>query len=186
MTCALATPAGGAPITAKVPMECTHGPSGQTFKAVVSMPSEITQGTTFTVRVDATPSGTISHTGLNYIHDMTTEYLVPAGTTYVPGSLRVIPGTGTANVATTARVVKVGNIVRLTLPAHVENDSSYTPPSIELKLQATAATGTKIAFQFWQVRVSANAIFVGDIDTTCTPKPQAYTISTTTVTAPST
>ncbi|MGZ3453255.1 MAG: hypothetical protein ACXVEF_26870 [Polyangiales bacterium] len=185
IACALVSPTeGGAAVVAKVPIECTHGPSGQTFRATVTMPQEIAQGATFTVRIDATPSGTISHTGLNYIHDMTTDYLVPPGTTYVPGSLRILPNTGTANVATTARVGKVGNILRLTLPAHVENDSSYTPPSIELKLQATGAAGSKIGFQFWQYRVSANAIFVGDVDTTCTPKPQAYTIATTTVTAP--
>jgi len=168
----------------KAPLECTRGPSGQTYRATMTMPAEVTQGSTFTVRVDGASSGTISHTGLNYIHDMTTEFLVPQGTTYVAGSLRVVPGTGSSNVSSTARVSKVGNILRLTLPAHVENDSSYTPPSIELKLQATGAAGSKIAFQLWQIRVSANAIFVGDVDTTCNPKPQAYTLATTTVTAP--
>lgn len=171
--------------TVKVPIECSRGPSGQTFRATVTMPDQVTQGAQFAVRIDGASSGTISHTGLNYIHDMTVEYLVPAGTTYVAGSLRVVPNTGSANVAGSARVAKVGNVLRLTLPGHVENDSSYTPPSIELKLEATASAGSKVNLQFHQYRVSANAIFVGDVDTTCNPKPQPYTLATATIVAPS-
>ncbi len=166
-----------------VPLECTRGPSGQTHRTTVTFPSQVTAGSKFAVRIDGSSSGTISHTGLNYIHDMTTEYLVPAGTSYVAGSLRVVPGTGSANVAGSARVAKVGNLLRLTLPGHVDNGSSYTPPSFELELTANAAVGSKLALQFWQYRVSANAIFVGDVDTTCNPKPQPYTVATSTVVA---
>lgn len=167
----------------KVPIECSRGPSGQFHSTSVTVPSQVAVGARFVVRIDGQSSGTISHTGLNYIHDMTTEYLVPAGTSYVAGSLRVVPNTGSANVAPTARVGKVGNLLRLTLPGHVDNGGSYTPPSIEYQLEVTAPVGTKISLPFHQYRVSANAIFVGDVDTTCVPKPQPYSLATTTVIA---
>ena len=63
----------------------------------------------------------------------------------------------------------------------VDNGSSYTPPSFEFELQATGAVGSKIAFQFSQYRVTAKAMIIGDVDTTCTPKPQPYTLATATV-----
>lgn len=167
-----------------VPVECSRGPSGQTHRTSISFPTEVKEGETFTVRVDGVSSGTISHTGLNYVHDMTIEYLVPKGTSYVAGSLRVVPNTGSANVAGTARAAKVGDVIRLSMPGHVENGSSYVPPSVEWKLTASAAAKSKLSLQFWQYRVSANAIFVGDVDTTCNPKPQPYTVATASVIAP--
>lgn len=179
----LCVPLASGATSVKVPIECSRGPSGQVHSTSVTVPAQVVSGARFVVRIDGQSSGTISHTGLNYIHDMITEYLVPAGTTYVAGSLRVVPGTGSANVAGTARVGKVGNVLRLTLPAHVENGGSYTPPSIEYQLEVTAPVGTKIGLPFHQVRVSANAIFIGDVDTTCVPKPQPYSLATTTVIA---
>lgn len=166
-----------------VPTECSRGPSGQSFKTIVTMPGQVTQGDKFTIRVDGVSSGTISHTGLRYIHDMISEFLVPQGTTYVAGSLRIIPGTGSANVAGTARIAKVGNVVRLTLPGEVENGSSYTPPSFELQVEAAAAAGSKVAFQFSQYRVTAKAILIGDLDTVCNPKPSPFTLATTVIAA---
>ena len=46
----------------------------------------------------------ISHFGLHYIHNMTADYAIPTGTTYVEGSARIVPGTGTANARPGASV----------------------------------------------------------------------------------
>lgn len=179
----LAPDAARAGTSVSVPIECSRGPSGQSFRTTISIPAQVTQGEKFTVRVDGVSSGTISHTGLRYIHDMVTEYLLPQGATLVAGSLHLVPGTGSANVTPTASVTRVGNTIRLALPGRVDDGSSYTPPSFEFQLEATAAAGGKIAFQFSQYRVTAKAVIVGDVDTVCTPKPQPYTLATTTVTA---
>lgn len=173
---------GAASTAVQVPIECTRGPSGQIHRVSITTPAEVPSGGKFSVRIDGSSSGVIKHTGLNYIRDMTVEYLVPSGVTYVPGSLKLVPNTGTANVSSTARVVKVGNVLRLVMPGHVENGSSYTPPSFELELQAASPVGSKLPIRFSQYLVTANAIFVGDVDTTCTPK-QSNTLGTTTVVA---
>lgn len=173
---------GSASTAVQIPIECTRGPSGQTHRVSLTLPAGVAEGGRFQVRIDGAPSGIIQHTGLNYIRDMTFEYLVPSGVTYVPGSLKLVPNTGTPNVAATARVVKVGNVLRLTMPAHVENGSSYTAPSFELELQAASPVGSQLPIRFSQALVTANAIFVGDIDTRCTPK-QSNTLGATTVVA---
>ena len=123
----------GSPVAVRVPIVCTRGPSGQTFNVGVTMPASQATGTTFAIRIDAAPSGKISHTGLNYIFDMQTDYVVPAGTAYVEGSARILPGTGTPNVRATARVWHDAEGIHLALPARVENGSGYTPPSIEFR-----------------------------------------------------
>ena len=151
------------------PLDCTRGPSGQMFHAIVTMPVQVEQGSKIAVRVDGTGSGTISHSGLRYIHDMTSDYLIPSGTSLVPGSLHII--------------AKVGNAIRLTLPGHVANDSSYTSPSFEFELETKAPPGTKIPFQFFGYRVLAKAVIIGDVETTCKPKPQPFTIGTSTIVA---
>jgi hypothetical protein len=175
----------GAGTTVAAPLECTRGPAGQTFRAIVTMPTQVEQGSKIAIRVDGYGSGTISHTGLRYIHDMTSEFLIPSGTTLVPGSLRLVAGTGTVNVTGTAQIAKVGGVIRLSLPGQVDNGSSYTPPSFEFELETTAAVGTKVAFQFSQYRVLAKAMIIGDVETTCTPKPQPFTLATTTIVAKS-
>jgi hypothetical protein len=165
------------------PLDCTRGPSGQMFHVIVTMPSQVEEGARFAVRVDGVGSGTISHTGLRYIHDMTSDYLIPSGTVLVPGSLKIVPKTGSANVAGSASIAKVGNVIRLTLPGHVENDSSYTSPSFELELEPKSAVGSKVVFQFSSYHVMAKAFIVGDVETTCTPKPQPFTLATATIVA---
>jgi hypothetical protein len=143
----------------------------------------VARGATYTVRIDAVPSGEISHFGLNYIHDMRTDYLVPRGAVYVAGSARIIPGTGTANVAGSARVWLQDGVIRMLLPGHVASGSSYTPPSIEFQLEASAPAGTALPLSFLEYRVTANAIVVGDLETICEPTPRPYTIGTTLITA---
>lgn len=166
-----------------VPLSCTKGPSGQRAEMLVTVPPSVEEGAVFTVRFDGKNSGTVSHTGLRYIHDMTTQVLVPNGTAYVEGSARIIPNTGTPNVRDGAKVTKQGGIVTLLLPGQVNNGDNYTPPSFELKLQVTAAAGAKIEQRFWQYKVTAKAVIIGDVLTVCDPTPKPYTIASTTVTA---
>ena len=172
-----------AAVTVRAPLVCSRGPSGQRFEAVVTQPPTAAEGSTYTVRVDGAASGTISHFGLNHIRDMATDYLVGAGATYVPGSARIVPGTGTPNVAEHARVTHEAGLVRLVLPDRVESGSSYTPPSIELRLRVDAPAGASLALALREYRVTANAIVVGDLLTTCKPQPTPYPLATTVVTA---
>lgn len=176
--------APGAAKAVNVPLTCSRGPSGQHHDMLIAVPQSVPEGSTFSVRIDGTDSGPISHTGLNYIHDMETELLVPSGTTYVEGSARIVPGTGSENVRADARVVRRGNTITHVLPGHVENGSSYTPPSFEFQLKVTASAGTKIVQKFSQYRVKANAFIIGDVHTTCDPTPKPYGVASTTVTPP--
>jgi len=175
-----ALPAGTA---VRAPMACSRGPGNTFFVATLSLPSAVASGATYTVRIDAVPSGEISHFGLNYIHDMTTDYRVPRGATYVAGSARIVPGTGTANVAGSARVWQQDGVIRMLLPGRVASGSSYTPPSIEFQLAASGPAGTALPLSFLEYRVTANAIVVGDVETICEPTPRPYTIGTTQITA---
>ncbi len=169
-----------------VPLSCDRGPDGQRSQMVVTVPASVSQGGTFTVRIDGRNSGRISHAGLRYIHDMTTWLLLPGGADYVEGSARIVPDTGSPNVRPGATVSRQGHAIKLVLPAHVEDGSDYTPPSIEFQLKATAAPGTKILQRFAQYRVTAKAILIGDVLTVCDPQPKPYTIGVTTVaTSPS-
>jgi hypothetical protein len=106
------------------------------------------------------------------------------GTTYVAGSARLVPGTGTANVTAFARVWHEAGLIRMLLAGRVVSGSSYIPPSIEFQLVASAPDGSSLALAFWEYRVTAHAFFVGDVRTTCEPTAKPYTLGTTFVTAP--
>lgn len=184
LACAAATtvPALSDAATAvSVPLSCDRGPSGQHADMIVDVPATVDAGQVFTVRIDGRGSGIISHTGLRYIHDMTTSVLVPEGTAYVSGSARIVPNTGTANVRPGARVTKQGGVVSMVLPAQVPDGGSYTPPSFEFQLQVAAPPGARIEQRFWQYRVTAKAIIIGDVLTVCDPTPKPYSIGSTTV-----
>jgi len=166
------------------PLVCTQGPSDKRFEANVSGPESVAPGGTFTVRIDAIPSGEVSGFGLNHIREMTTDYLLPAGGTYVEGSARVVPDTGTTNVRAGATLTVEGKRLRLMLPARVEEGGSYTPPSIEVTLRADTAAGTTLALGFSRLWLTVNAIVVGDMRVTCDPKPQPFVLPGTKVVAP--
>jgi hypothetical protein len=166
-----------ASVSVRAPMVCSRGPRDTAFAAVLTMPTSAPMGSTVTVRIDSMSSGVISHVGLNYLFDMTTDYPIPPGTTYVDGSARVVPGTGTANVREGARAWRDAGGVHLALPAHVPNGSSYTPPSLELTLRITAPAGSDVAIAFSHYEVKANAFLVGDVRTVCDPKPKPYALA---------
>jgi hypothetical protein len=175
----------GAPDAAtgvKVPIVCSRGPSGQTFAAWVSVPSVAAEHATYRVRIDSVPSERLSKTGLNYIHGMWTDYVVPAGARYVEGSAHLVPGTGTANVRAGARVWHDRGTIHMWLPAHVPNGSGYTPPSVEYDLEVLAPAGTSLPLAFARYRVSANVFLLGDLDVTCEPSPRPYPLARTVVT----
>lgn len=171
-----------AAVAFKVPLTCSRGPDGQTYNARATLPAAVEQGATYRVRIDGTDSGKISQTGLNHIHGMTYDYLLPPAARIVPGSARVVAGTGTANVRSGARLTEEKGLVRLVLPGHVEEGTSYTPPSFELDLVAAAPPGTALVLGFTGYRVTANALVVGDLDVTCAPTPKPFPVGTTTVT----
>lgn len=174
----------GAPRAVKVPIKCSRGPSGQSLHVVVTQPSSQATGSRFTVRFDSVPSGTISHTGLNYIFDQATDYLLPPGARYVEGSARIVPDTGTTNVRAGARAWREGATLHVLLPAQIENGASYTPPSVEVELEVTAAAGATLPIKLEQYRVAANVFLLGDLRTTCDPEPAPYTLGTTLVASP--
>ena len=105
--------------TITVPLDCRNGPSGQVIRLSLTVPPTATEGSSFAVRIDGVDTGKISHIGLRYIHDMTTQVLLPNGAGYVDGSARIVPDTGTPNVRPGASVSRQGNAIRLVLPARV-------------------------------------------------------------------
>jgi len=179
----VATIASGGGTDRTVPLTCTRGPDGQSYRHIVTMPASQPIGTTFTVRIDGVNIGPISHFGLRYIHNMTADYTIPAGTTYVEGSARIVPGTGTENVRPNARVTHDGNGVHMLLPARVDNGGSYTAPSIEFQVRAVGPAGSVAALGFAGTGVDASATIIGDVHTACTPNPKPYTIGSTTIEA---
>jgi hypothetical protein len=184
VTAAATLPAATSPgRVVSAPMVCSRGPADQRFAVILTLPPTAAEASTYAVRIDGVASGTISHVGLNYIHDMETDYVVPRGATYVADSAHVIAGTGTANVAAGARVWHDAGIIRVLLPGRVASGTGYTPPSVELELQASAPAGTSLPFTFFGYRVVANAFLVGDVHTTCTPTPRPYPLGATRVTA---
>ncbi|HEY6557706.1 MAG TPA: hypothetical protein VI072_10550 [Polyangiaceae bacterium] len=164
-----------------IPIECSKGPSDQRHKVLVLVPATTTVGSTIKVRIDGVNSGEISHTGLNYIFDMGYEWAVPKGTELVDGSLKILPGSGTANVRKGARLSEKGSIISMLLPARVESGGNYTHPSFEFELKVTPAAGTKISQVFRRYKVTANAFIVGDVKTTCDPRPKPYHLAATKV-----
>lgn len=165
----------------KAPLVCTRG-GDQTYQVTVTAPDRVAQGGSFTVRIDSFPSGKIEHTGLLHLRDMEAEYAIPAGSKYVDGSAKLVPNTGTANVAKTAKVFHEKGVVHLLLPAKIEAGGSYTPPSIEFQLSATTAPGNDLVLKFQRYSVTAHAVVVGDVKAVCEPKPASFPLFTTTVT----
>jgi hypothetical protein len=184
-TTAMATATYQAHMRVKAPLVCSRGPSTQSFNAVVTIPSSRPTGSTLKVRIDGVPSGKISHAGLNYIHDMRTDYLVPAGTSYVKGSARLVPSTGTPNVRADARAFRDAGGIHVLLPGHVENGSSYTPPSLEFEVEIGAPAGTFLSLKLDRYELMANVFILGDLQTICDPRPKPYSIGVTRVDAQS-
>jgi len=158
---------------------CSTGPSGQRFNVGVTLPDQVEPGSTYSVRIDGVSSGKISHFGLNYLHDMTVEYVLPATASYVEGTAELVPGTGTANVLVGPRLSHRAGVVTMVLPGHVDEGTSYTPPSIRFQLRATGAPGSQAAVSFRQFRLTANAFLVGEVHVSCEPTVKPYPIGTT-------
>jgi len=179
----VATIAFGGAADRTVPLTCTRGPDGQSYRNIVTMPSSQPVGSTFTIRIDAVNVGPISHFGLRYIYNMAADYTVPAGTTYVEGSARIVPGTGSENVRANARVSHDANGIHMLLPGHVDNGGSYTAPSLELQVKAVGPAGSVASLGFMGTSVDASAAIIGTVHTACTPNPKPYALATTTLEA---
>jgi len=162
---------------------CSRGPSGQRFNAVVTLPSSAEPGAIYTVRIDGVSSGKISHFGLNYLHDMTVDYVVPAAA-YVDGSARIIAGTGTPNVLAGPHLSYRAGVLTMVLPGKVQEGSAYTPPSISVQLRAVGSPGSREAVSFSRFSLTANAFLVGEVPVSCEPAVKPYPIGTTLIMAP--
>jgi hypothetical protein len=167
-----------------LPLLCSTGPSGQRFNLDVTIPRSAEAGSVYEIRIDGSSSGKISSFGLNFIHDMTVQYVLPSGSAYVEGSALLVAGTGTPNVRADAHVSVRGGIVTMVLPGSVTSGSSYTPPSVSVKLRATGSPGDAAVVGFNRYELKANAVLVGDVAVSCDPKPKPYPIGTTRITAP--
>ncbi len=161
----------------RVPLTCNHG-SDVEYVGRIKMPVTAKSGATIVVRIDGVASGKISHTGLNYIHDMVTDFVFSPTAKYVEGSARIVALTGTRNTRSSARVSVEGNGVRLSLPARVKNGRGYTAPSVVFELQV--ADGD-VQVQLAHYALKANAIIVGDVQTDCEPDPKPFLLATTTI-----
>jgi hypothetical protein len=161
---------------------CNQGPPGQRFDVGVSLPARAPAGSVFTVRIDGTSSGKISHFGLNYLHDMTVDYTLPRGASFVEA--RLVPGTGTANVLPGARLWHHDGTVTLALSSHVDEGTAYTPPSILLTLRAVGEPGSSASIGLQRFRLKANAFLVGDVGVACEPASKPALLGTTIITEP--
>jgi hypothetical protein len=164
-----------------IPLACSRGGGGQQHDVAVTVPATVMPGGRYRVRVDGIDTGKISHFGLNYIFDMESEWPIPPGTEYVEGSAHVVPGTGSQNVRAGAYVVHHGASIHLVLPAHVDNGVGYTSPSFEFDLLAPSTEGASITQQFAAYSVSAHAVLVGVLRTTCQPTPKTFPVAVTRV-----
>jgi hypothetical protein len=165
-------------------MTCSRGPDPQYYEARAFVPASAPAGSIYTVRVDAATSPKIAGMGLNYLHDMLTDYAVPEGTAYVAGSAHVVDGTGSDNVRPGARALYDNGVVRLHLPGHVDNGSTFTPPAVEFQVKVLAAPGASLPMRWVRHQVTANVFLIGNLDIVCTPKLGALTLGTTVVTPP--
>lgn len=171
----------GAPRRIAIPLTCSRGPSGQEHSVAVTVPASVSPGSRYKVRVDGVDTGKIAHTGLNYIFDIWSEWPIPHDTRYVEGSAHIVPDTGSPNVRPGARVVYGAGTVNLVLPAHVENGTSYTPPSFEFELEVASTEVAAITQRFAAYHVTANAFLIGNVHTSCEPTPKPFPIAVTRV-----
>lgn len=167
---ALVTTAGPAAADHVAPLlACSTGPSGQRFDVTLTMPQHAEAGTIYSVRIDGKDSGKIPHFGLNYLHDMTVDYVLPPGASYVEGSAELVPGTGTANVLAGPRLWYHGGVLTMALPGRVAEGTRYTPPSIRFSLRAVGSPGSSAPVSLRRFRLTANAFLVGEVAVSCEP-----------------
>lgn len=169
----------GAAADRTVPLTCTRGDDGQSYRMIVTMPASQPVGSTFTIRIDTPTIGPISHFGLRHIYNMRAHFTIPRGTTYVEGSARIVAATGSSNVRANAGVTHDARGIHMLLPGHVDNGDSYTAPSIEFQVQAVGPAGTVTALGFLGTSVDASAVIIGSVHTACAPNPKPYAIGRT-------
>ena len=87
----------------RTPTAGSRGSEARAFSARVTLPAAQSAGSPFTVRIDSNSSGTISHFGRYHLYGVRTDYTLSSDVRVVSNSVRIVPGTGTANVRVGAR-----------------------------------------------------------------------------------
>lgn len=159
--------------TLRVPVECSRG-GEHIFEITLTLPASARPGERASIRIDGAPSGKLSNVGLNYIHDMATDFQLSGPVTYVPGSLRTVPGTGTPNVRAGALAWHDSHGIHQLLPRRVRKGSEYTPPSMVFEVDVTGNPGSTVTIELDQFRLKANVVILGDLTTVCNPRPRPY------------
>ena len=81
-----------------------------------------------------------------------------------------------------AHVWHDGNGIHLILPTHIANGSTYTPPSVELRLRVNGPPRGNIQIKFVHYAVTVNVVVLGDVHATCAPAGGPHPIGTIQVT----
>jgi len=171
-------------VPVSVPLVCSGGPNF-TYRAVVSMPTSAASGSTITVRIDSGFSEKLSHGGLNFMHHVVTDYVIPQGASYVDGSARVVAGTGTSNARVGARAWHDARGIHMALPARIDNGTEYSPPTLEFSLRVDGPPGTRLPLRFGHYEVTANVFLLGDLHMACDATPKVATMGELEVVSPS-
>lgn len=185
-------PAGAAVVNQG--LNCGIG-GNQTATLNASAPATVEQGKTFTVTLASNGPATASGASLS---NLTNSYQAPAGTTVVPGSAKLLPGTGSSNMGTVTATIS-GNVIQARATGPIPNGATFTAPTLEFQLTATGAAGSVLNVRFRQnaaytltaagfnVSCNASTPLTNLTSTTITAAPTTTTVpgpTTTTTTAP--
>lgn len=171
--------------TVHPPMVCSRGPGGQHFDATITMPRTAAAGSTITVRIDGVPAPPTSHLGLFHLYNFLTDFRVSEGGRLVEGSVRLVPDSGSPNMRPGARASREGaSTVRLTVPAQIPNGHGFNPPSVEFSVALDGAPGAEVRVLFVRHQLGARVFLLGDIVTTCDPRPGPAVLGSVRITAP--
>jgi hypothetical protein len=167
-------PAGAAVVNQN--LDCGIG-GKQTASLDASAPATVQQGQIYTVTLAA--SGPAKADGAT-LTNLTNSYQAPAGTTPVPGSARLLPGTGSGNLGTVTATIS-GNIIQAKASGPIANGATFTAPTLEFKLTATAAPGSILNVRFRQS--AAYTLTASGFNVTCNATTPLTNLTSTSVTA---
>jgi hypothetical protein len=169
-------PAGAA--TVSQTLNCGIG-GNQTVGLITTAPATVPAGGTFEVVL--APNGSGKADGAE-IKNMTTTFQAPTGSSIVAGSASTSGGSGPIGTVTTTIS---GQNISIRTSGPVPNGSSFTPPTLKFKLQATGAAGTVLRTTFRQ-NAGYTLTAAGSFNVSCNANTPLTTLTTTTIEAAAT